>query len=116
MESLRKMVVELIIIPLLIIFYTYQCWTLAGYIGPLCIYAYFIISSITSRILINPIVDAIFYKESAEGYFRYTHHRIDLEGVDRRFAVLFAVPAFMAICCSALKLDYLLFIHMAIAE
>jgi ATP-binding cassette subfamily D (ALD) protein 4 len=70
MESLKKMVENLIIIPLLIIFYTYQCWSLAGYVGPLFIYAYFILSAITSRLLINPIVDAVFYKESAEGYFR----------------------------------------------
>ncbi|GJJ77348.1 ATP-binding cassette, subfamily D (ALD), member 4 [Entomortierella parvispora] len=75
MESLKRMVEELIIIPLLIIFYTYQCWLLAGYTGPLFIYGYFIISAITSRILINPIVDAIFYKESAEGYFRFLHVR-----------------------------------------
>ncbi|KAG0009780.1 hypothetical protein BGZ80_002054, partial [Entomortierella chlamydospora] len=31
--------------------------------------------TVVSRILINPIVDAVFYKESAEGYFRYLHVR-----------------------------------------
>ncbi|KAF9192422.1 ATP-binding cassette sub- D member 4 [Haplosporangium sp. Z 767] len=73
--SLGKIVEDLAIIPLLIGFYTWQCWQMAGYIGPLCIYGYFIFSSITSRFLINPIVDAVFYKESAEGYFRYLHVR-----------------------------------------
>ncbi|KAG0257865.1 hypothetical protein BG011_003718 [Mortierella polycephala] len=36
---------------------------------------YFLLSSIASRMLINPIVDVVFYKESAEGYFRYLHVR-----------------------------------------
>ncbi|KAG0039037.1 hypothetical protein BGZ82_009941 [Podila clonocystis] len=74
-ESLKKMVEELIIIPLLISFYTWQCWQMAGYIGPLCIYGFFFLSSFVSRLLMNPIVDAIFYRESAEGYFRFLHVR-----------------------------------------
>ncbi|KAF9362318.1 ATP-binding cassette sub- D member 4 [Mortierella sp. NVP85] len=74
-ETLRKMVEDLIITPLLVLFYTYQCWKMAGYTGVLGIYLYFLISVILSRILINPIVDAVFYKESAEGYFRYLHVR-----------------------------------------
>lgn len=69
------MVEELIIIPLLIAFYTWQCWQMTGYIGPLCIYGFFFLSSFVSRLLMNPIVDAIFYKESAEGYFRFLHVR-----------------------------------------
>ncbi|KAI1318823.1 ATP-binding cassette sub- D member 4 [Mortierella claussenii] len=75
-ESMQKMVGDLVITPLLIAFYTYQCWLMTGYIGPLCIYGYFILSTIASRLLINPIVDAVFYKESAEGYFRYLHVRL----------------------------------------
>lgn len=74
-EALRKMVEDLIISPLSIAFYTWQCWQMTGYIGPLCIYGYFIFSAITSRLLINPIIDAIFFKESAEGYFRFLHVR-----------------------------------------
>ncbi|KAF9938801.1 ATP-binding cassette sub- D member 4 [Mortierella alpina] len=75
-EALRKMTEDLNIMPLLIAFYTWQCWEMAGYIGPLCIYGYFLLSCATSRMLINPIVDSIFYKESAEGYFRYLHVRL----------------------------------------
>lgn len=81
-ETLRKMTEELNIMPFLIAFYTWQCWRMAGYIGPLCIYGYFLVSCATSRLLINPIVDAIFYKESAEGYFRYESslHRHSRQG------------------------------------
>ncbi|KAF9141048.1 ATP-binding cassette sub- D member 4 [Mortierella sp. GBA39] len=75
-EALRKMVEDLIISPLSIAFYTWQCWQMTGYIGPLCIYGYFIFSAVTSRLLINPIIDAIFFKESAEGYFRFLHVRL----------------------------------------
>ncbi|KAF9921187.1 ATP-binding cassette sub- D member 4 [Linnemannia zychae] len=74
-EAIRLMVQELVLSPLLIAFYTWQCWNMAGYIGPLCIYGCFILSAACSRLLINPIVDAIFYKESAEGYFRFLHVR-----------------------------------------
>ncbi|KAF9117192.1 hypothetical protein BGX27_000041 [Mortierella sp. AM989] len=74
-ESMRKMVEDLVIIPLLIAFYTWQCWQMTGHTGPICIYAYFLLSTIIGRLLINPIVDAVFYKESAEGYFRYLHVR-----------------------------------------
>ncbi|KAF9208939.1 ATP-binding cassette sub- D member 4 [Haplosporangium sp. Z 27] len=74
-ESFSKMVQNLVIIPLLIGFYTWQCWKMTGHIGPLCIYGYFILSTIASRLLINPIVDAVFYKEAAEGYFRFLHVR-----------------------------------------
>ncbi|KAF9130064.1 hypothetical protein BGW39_003514 [Mortierella sp. 14UC] len=74
-EAIRKMIEELLISPLLIAFYTWQCYEMAGYIGPLIIYGFFILSTVASRLLINPIVDAIFYKESAEGYFRFLHVR-----------------------------------------
>ncbi|KAF9975222.1 hypothetical protein BGZ73_001204 [Actinomortierella ambigua] len=75
-DALRKICEELVITPILILYYTYQCWAMAGYIGPLAIYIYFILSSLGTRLVINPIVDAIFDKESAEGYFRYLHMRI----------------------------------------
>ncbi|KAF9166275.1 hypothetical protein DFQ26_008280 [Actinomortierella ambigua] len=75
-DALRKLCEELIITPVLIIYYTYQCWALAGYLGPLAIYIYFFISTFGTRLVINPIVDAIFDKESAEGYFRFLHMRI----------------------------------------
>lgn len=74
-ETLRELVENLIISPLSIGFYTWKCWEITGYMGPLCIYGYFIFSAVTSRLLINPIVDAVFFKESAEGYFRFLHVR-----------------------------------------
>ena len=74
-EAMRKMIEELIISPILLGFYTWKCWEMAGYMGPLIIYGYFVVSALTSRLLINPIVDAVFYKESAEGYFRFLHVR-----------------------------------------
>ncbi|KAG0373081.1 ATP-binding cassette sub- D member 4 [Mortierella sp. AD032] len=75
-EAIRKMIEDLLISPLLITFYTWQCYKMAGYYGPLIIYGFFIVSSVASRWLINPIVDAIFYRESAEGYFRFLHVRL----------------------------------------
>ncbi|KAF9434465.1 ATP-binding cassette sub- D member 4, partial [Entomortierella beljakovae] len=73
--SMGKMVEDLMITPLLIAFYTWQCFKMTGWIGPACIYGYFVFSTVVGRILINPIVDAVFFKEAAEGYFRFLHVR-----------------------------------------
>ena len=62
---------DLIIAPILVIYYTWKCWTISGAMGPMMIYGYFIVGSILSRVLIKPIVNTVFYKELAEGNFRY---------------------------------------------
>ncbi|KAI8367703.1 ATP-binding cassette sub-family D member 4-like protein [Radiomyces spectabilis] len=75
-DTLRKIVEQLIIMPLLLISYTWQCWKVSGFMGPLFIYAYFILGSVISRRFIKPIVNAVFYKEAQEGYFRFLHVRL----------------------------------------
>ncbi|RUP49385.1 ABC transporter transmembrane region 2-domain-containing protein [Jimgerdemannia flammicorona] len=75
-ETVRKICEELIISPLLIIYYTYKCWSVGGFIGPFLIYTYFALGSVSSRALINPIVNIVFMKEFHEGNFRYLHVRL----------------------------------------
>lgn len=62
---------DLIIAPILVTYYTWKCWSISGALGPIMIYGYFIVGSILSRVLIRPIVNTVFYKELAEGNFRY---------------------------------------------
>ncbi|KAF7731507.1 ATP-binding cassette sub- D member 4 [Apophysomyces ossiformis] len=57
-EVLREIVEKLIISPILIAYYTWQCWSVGGFMGPL------------------PIVNAVFYKELQEGNFRFLHLRL----------------------------------------
>ncbi|GAB5587831.1 hypothetical protein Unana1_02731 [Umbelopsis nana] len=69
-EAVRDIVDPLVITPALIVYYTWKCWAVGGYIGPLFIYLYFIIGSVISSYLIKPIVELVFRKESCEGDFR----------------------------------------------
>ncbi|KAM3588877.1 hypothetical protein VKS41_001309 [Umbelopsis sp. WA50703] len=75
-ESLRDIVEPLVITPSLIVYYTWRCWSVGGYIGPLSIYMYFAVGSLISSYLIRPIVELVFRKESREGDFRYLHVRL----------------------------------------
>ncbi|PKY17166.1 hypothetical protein RhiirB3_403915 [Rhizophagus irregularis] len=75
-EKLRLNCQEIIVAPILIIYYTYKTWTLSGYFGPLVIYVYFIVGLISSRFLIVPLVNLVFMKEFHEGNFRFLHARV----------------------------------------
>ncbi|KAI9257172.1 ATP-binding cassette sub-family D member 4-like protein [Phascolomyces articulosus] len=75
-DALREIVEKLIIAPVLVAYYTWKCWSVTGALGPLMIYGYFIVGSILSQVLIRPIVNSVFYKELAEGNFRFLHVRL----------------------------------------
>uniref|UniRef100_A0A1D1Y5J1 ATP-binding cassette sub-family D member 4 n=1 Tax=Anthurium amnicola TaxID=1678845 RepID=A0A1D1Y5J1_9ARAE len=75
-EKLRLICQDIIITPVLIIYYTYKTWILSGYLGPLLIYVYFIVGVIASRFLITPLVNLVFMKEFHEGNFRFLHARV----------------------------------------
>ncbi|KAI8646414.1 ATP-binding cassette sub-family D member 4-like protein [Parasitella parasitica] len=75
-ETLRQIVTSLIIAPIMVVYYTYKCWIVTGFGGPLLIYVYFLFGSLVSRKFIQPIVNAVFFKELQEGNFRYLHVRL----------------------------------------
>ncbi|KAI7860777.1 ATP-binding cassette sub-family D member 4 [Circinella umbellata] len=75
-DALKGIVENLIIAPFLVAYYTWKCWAVTGFLGPFMIYGYFIVGSILSQMLIRPIVNAVFYKELAEGNFRFLHVRL----------------------------------------
>ncbi|KAJ3214913.1 ATP-binding cassette sub- D member 4 [Dinochytrium kinnereticum] len=73
-EQLRRILESLVIDPFLIIYYTYQTYALArSPLGPLIIYLYFILSALTCRLAMNPLIPLIYRKERAEGDFRFVH-------------------------------------------
>lgn len=69
-ETLQEIITTLIISPVLVIYYAFKCWMVTGFSGPLIILIYFLVGSLVSRKLIQPIVNAVFYKEYEEGNFR----------------------------------------------
>uniref|UniRef100_A0A8C7JBI7 ATP-binding cassette, sub-family D (ALD), member 4 n=1 Tax=Oncorhynchus kisutch TaxID=8019 RepID=A0A8C7JBI7_ONCKI len=70
------MVSRLIISPFTLVYYTYQCFYSTGWIGPVSIFGYFIVGTITNKILMGPIVSTLFEQEKLEGDFRFKHMQI----------------------------------------
>ena len=41
-----------------------------GYIGPVCVVLFFIVSTVINKFLMSPVVDLVFQQEQLEGDFR----------------------------------------------
>ncbi|KAI9230941.1 MAG: ABC transporter transmembrane region 2-domain-containing protein, partial [Piptocephalis tieghemiana] len=74
--SVATILKKLALSPVLIAYYTYECWDLSGPAGPGIIYAFFIFSAIVSKFAMSPVVRAIYARERQEGAFRYQHTRV----------------------------------------
>ncbi|XP_077496591.1 lysosomal cobalamin transporter ABCD4-like [Amblyomma americanum] len=75
-QVLSDIVPTLLISPFTIGYYSYQSFTVAGFIGPLAVFIYFIISTIVSKLLITRVVPKVYELEKQEGRFRYKHAQI----------------------------------------
>ncbi|KAI8074129.1 ABC transporter transmembrane region 2-domain-containing protein [Gongronella butleri] len=75
-ETLMQILEKLVMAPFLVVIYAWQCWAVAGFLGPFLIFSYFILGSIVSGRLIQPIVSAVFFRELQEGNFRFLHVRL----------------------------------------
>ncbi|KAK9768087.1 hypothetical protein K7432_001534 [Basidiobolus ranarum] len=67
---------NIIITPFMIVYYTYKSWSISGFVGPLSVYLYFVLSIAVNKFLLDPIVKFIYLKESYEGNYRYMHVRV----------------------------------------
>lgn len=75
-QQFQKIVQGLIISPFTIAYYTYQCHTSAGYLGPLSIYGYFIVGTIVNKLIMSPIIALVIKQERLEGDFRFKHMQV----------------------------------------
>ena len=66
----------MILCPLLVIYYAYDAYTRADWIGPTGIFVMFLVSIIINRLLMPAVVKATVEHEKYEGYFRYAHANI----------------------------------------
>ena len=48
----------------------YACVSM-GYIGPMCVILFFVISTVVNKFLMSPVVALVFQQEQLEGDFRY---------------------------------------------
>jgi ATP-binding cassette subfamily D (ALD) protein 4 len=69
--TLRVLVQKLCVTPVLIVYYTYKCWQISGYMGPLVTFVFFIVSVVASRLAMPPVIKAIYLREREEGNFRH---------------------------------------------
>ncbi|KAL1512155.1 hypothetical protein AB1Y20_005423 [Prymnesium parvum] len=56
-----------------LVWYSYQTWTITGWVGPLLIYGFFLVSALCSRLAASPVAAAVAQVEAAEGAFRRIH-------------------------------------------
>ncbi|XP_004348078.2 ATP-binding cassette sub-family D member 4 [Capsaspora owczarzaki ATCC 30864] len=101
--SLSKIQAKIIILPLTILYYTYQSANAMGWVGPVSVFGFFIVGTVSNKFLISFIVPQVVKQERLEGDFRYAHahvrsnaeavafyhsERREEENVTRRFAEL----------------------------
>lgn len=75
-QVLSDIVPTLLISPFTIAYYSYQSFSVAGYIGPLAVFVYFIVSTLVSKLLITRVVPRVYELEKQEGRFRYKHTQV----------------------------------------
>lgn len=75
-QVLCDIVPTLLISPFTIGYYSYQSFNVAGFIGPLAVFIYFIFSTALSKLLITRVVPRVYELEKQEGRFRYKHAQV----------------------------------------
>ncbi|KAJ2458205.1 hypothetical protein GGF42_002217 [Coemansia sp. RSA 2424] len=75
-SSIATVLPELLLAPFLVVYYTVRCWSMAGPLGPLSIYAYFVAGALSTRAVMPPIIRSVYHQEREEGNLRFQEVRI----------------------------------------
>ncbi|KAK0138443.1 ATP-binding cassette sub-family D member 4 [Merluccius polli] len=84
-KQMSTMASRLIVSPFTLAYYTYQCFHSTGWIGPVSIFGYFVVGTISNKILMGPIVHTLFEQEKLEGDFRFKHMQIRVNAESAAF-------------------------------
>ncbi|CAM4723710.1 unnamed protein product [Leuciscus chuanchicus] len=84
-KQMSTMASRLLISPFTVIYYSYQCFNSAGWIGFVSIFGYFVVGTIVNKILIGPIVSMLVEQEKLEGDFRFKHMQIRVNAESAAF-------------------------------
>ncbi|XP_067950782.1 lysosomal cobalamin transporter ABCD4-like isoform X1 [Watersipora subatra] len=72
-NDLAQVVPVLLVSPFTITYYSYQCWLVTSYLGPVSILAFFLIATIINKLIIDGVARWTYRQERFEGNFRYGH-------------------------------------------
>uniref|UniRef100_A0A8C5Q020 ATP binding cassette subfamily D member 4 n=1 Tax=Leptobrachium leishanense TaxID=445787 RepID=A0A8C5Q020_9ANUR len=67
---------QVLLTPFTLAYYSYQCAMGTGWMGPLCIFGYFVVGSLLNKLLMGPVVPRLVQQEKQEGDFRFKHVQI----------------------------------------
>ncbi|KAI6657609.1 hypothetical protein LOD99_352 [Oopsacas minuta] len=70
-KQMAEILVNIILKPFIIIYYTYQVWISVGWLGVVSVYSLFILSVFINKLLLNPVVNKVIRREQWEGDFRF---------------------------------------------
>ncbi|KAG1654109.1 ATP-binding cassette sub-family D member 4 [Nymphon striatum] len=72
-DRMSNIFVKIIISPLTISYYTYKTALATGYIGPISVFVFFILSTVVNKVLMSPVSKFYAEREKKEGNFRFKH-------------------------------------------
>nr|XP_033808404.1 ATP-binding cassette sub-family D member 4 isoform X1 [Geotrypetes seraphini] len=84
-RQLSSMTSKLLISPFTLAYYTYQCFTSTGWLGPVSIFGYFVIGTAVNKVLMGPIIATLVHQEKLEGNFRFKHMQIRVNAESAAF-------------------------------
>ncbi len=68
-----SILVDLLLAPFTISYYSYQAYSRAGWPGPTAMFGLFLVSAVVNKLLMSPVVAATVEQEKREGDFRFRH-------------------------------------------
>ncbi|XP_078452302.1 lysosomal cobalamin transporter ABCD4 [Lampetra fluviatilis] len=84
-KQLSLMASKLLMSPFTLCYYTYQCFISTGWIGPVSVFAYFLVGTVTNKLLMGPIISTLVAQEKMEGDFRFKHMEIRVNAESAAF-------------------------------
>ncbi|KAM9985548.1 hypothetical protein ACTFIZ_009100 [Dictyostelium cf. discoideum] len=73
---LSSIVSQCITGPMVVIYYTYLCYTTIDWYAPLIVYGFFFLGYFINKLVMSPMVSINYLQDKLEGDFRYLHQRV----------------------------------------
>ena len=111
-DSYGLIIAPLIVSPFTIAYYSYDAYSRAGWIAPVGMFAFFIVSTVINKFLISDLVSLVAEHEKREGDFRIKHARIRAAAEE----MAFSGPSFVEKAKTGRKLDALIAVKRSLAS